>query len=218
MAPLLAALALVTPLALGGAVSPVMLSEQAVLLAGRDGMSAGTRYAAGVVVTALAAVLAVLLVGHSVELPRRPRLDASLDLVVGVVLLAVAGLVHALAGRRPERPTAGPHRPHAAFGFGVFSMATNFTTLALLIPAAKEIAAAHVGPAGRTALVLVVVASCTLPAWVPVALTRLAPDPGRRLLDAMGEEIARHGRAALLVLLAGAGLFFIARGAARLAG
>ena len=56
---MLAVLAVVIPLGLGGAVSPVMLSEQTVLLAGSDGATARVRYAVGVVLTTLVIVVAI---------------------------------------------------------------------------------------------------------------------------------------------------------------
>ena len=51
--------------------------------------------------------------------------------------------------------------PPAALAFGVVSMVTNFTTLALVIPAAKEIAASDIELLARifSALVLVVLAA-----------------------------------------------------------
>jgi hypothetical protein len=215
----LAALIVVAPLGLAGAVSPVMLSEQTVILAGHDGRRAASRYAAGVVLTALAAVLAVLAFGHSVALPRRPHLDASLDLLLGGVLLALAGGIRALRRHRAgddATPRAHSRRTQAAFPFGVFSMATNVTTLALLVPAAKEIATAGVTIAGRTVLVLVVVSLVSMPALLPVVLTKLAPGPGQRALGAVADVIANHGRAAVVALLGMAGMFFVVRGFVRL--
>ena len=80
---MLAALAVVIPLGLGGAVSPVILTAQTVLLAGPDGGRAGVRYAAGVVLTTLVIVVAIVLFGRVVSLPTRPHLDATLDVVLG---------------------------------------------------------------------------------------------------------------------------------------
>jgi hypothetical protein len=228
IAPVLAALGLVVPLGLAGAVSPVMLTEQTVLLAGPDGDRAGPRFAAGVVLVLLIIVSAVMLFGRAISLPTEPRLDASLDLVLGLVLLSLAALVHALGGRRDARSKRrkGAHRQRsrisrraqAAFPFGAFSMATNFTTLALVVPAAKEISTADVDIAERTILVFVLVGLAATPAWLPVALTRVAPDAGRRLFGALQTLIARHGRTAIVLLLGSGGLFFVGRGTVRLLG
>ena len=224
---MLAALAVVIPLGLGGAVSPVMLTEQAVLLAGPDGGRAGLRYAAGVVLTTFVIVVAVVLFGHAISLPTEPHLDATLDVAVGLVLINVAVLVLVSGRRRSGSPgrtadddgsESGSRRARAAFAFGVFAMATNVTTLALLAPAAKEISSADVEIAAEAVLVLVLVGLAAIPAWVPVALTRVAPGPSRRGLAALRDQIARRGRGFTVGLLSAAGLFFIGRGLIRLLG
>ena len=103
---MLAALAVVIPLGLGGAVSPVMLTEQTVLLAGPDGAKAGVRYAAGVVLTTLVIVVAIVLFGRAISLPTEPHLDATLDLVLGLVLVNLAVLVLVSGRRRSGSPIA----------------------------------------------------------------------------------------------------------------
>ena len=224
---MLAALAVVIPLGLGGAVSPVMLTEQTVLLAGPDGGRAAVRYAAGVVLTTLVIVVAIVLFGRAISLPTEPHLDATLDLVLGLVLVNVAVLV-LVSGRRrdgspsrrvgDDRGASGSRQARAAFAFGVFAMATNVTTLALIAPAAKEISGADVEIAAEAVLVLVLVGLVSMPAWVPVVLTRVAPGPSQRGLAAVRDQIARRGRGFTVGLLSAAGLFFIGRGLTRLLG
>ena len=224
---MLAALALVIPLGLGGAISPVMLTEQTVLLSGPDGGRAAVRYAAGVVLTTFVIVVAIVLFGRAISLPSEPHLDATLDLVLGLVLVNVAVLV-LVSGRRrggspsrkgrDDRGASGSRQARAAFAFGVFAMATNVTTLALIAPAAKEISRADVEIAAEAVLVLVLVGLVSMPAWVPLVLTRVAPGPSQRGLAAVRDQIARRGRGFTVGLLSAAGLFFIARGLIRLLG
>ncbi len=218
---MLAALAVVIPLGLGGAVSPVMLTEQTVLLARPDGSRAAVRYAAGVVLTTFVIVIAIVLFGRAISLPTEPHLDATLDLVLGLVLVNVAALV-LVSGRRRDTSSrhtggndgsaSGSRQVRAAFAFGVFAMATNVTTLALIAPAAKEISRADAQIAAEAVLVLVLVGLVSMPAWVPVALTRVAPGPSQRGLAAVRDQIARRGRGFSVGLLSAAGLFFIGRG------
>jgi hypothetical protein len=221
--PVLAALMLILPLGLGGSVSPVMLTEQTLLLAGPDGRRAGTQYAVGAALTLLVVVLAVVLFGAALSLPSEPRLDASLDLALGAILVLLAGLgygwvrLHPRAGHH-QRPSKASRRRRAALPFGAFSMATNFTTLALVLPAAKEIASADLEIVGKAVLALVLVGLASAPAWLPVVLTRVAPAAGQRILDATAQLIADHGRQAIVALLSFAGLFFVARGLVRLSG
>jgi hypothetical protein len=223
-----ATLALVLPLGLGGAISPVMLTEQTVLLAGPGGVRAGTRFALGAVIALMLIVIAVVRFGRAISLPTEPRLDATLDLVLGIILLVAAIVAFALGRRRRHGPGArvGEHgrragvsrRDRAALPFGVFAMATNFTTLALIVPAAKEVSSAGVNVVGRMVLVVVLVVLASIPAWAPVVLTLLAPGTSKRALTALGEQITRHGRAASVVLLGAAGLFLVGRGIVRLVG
>ena len=225
---MLAALAVIIPLGLGGAVSPVMLTEQTVLLASPDGDRAGARYAAGVVLTTIVIVVAIVLFGRAISLPTKPHLDATLDLVLGLVLVSMAVLVFVLGRHRGGSPSrkgdddgrgvSGSRRARAAFPFGVFSMATNVTTLALIAAAAREISRADVEIAAVAVLVLVLVGLVSTPAWVPVALTRAAPGPSQRGLAAVRDQIARRGREFAVGLLSAAGLFFIGRGLIRLLG
>ena len=218
---MLAALAVVIPLGLGGAISPVMLTEQTVLLASPAGVQAAVRYALGVVGTTLAFVVAIVLFGQVISLPTEPHLDATLDLVLGLVLVAVAALIHYSArlrvGSQPPKSAdvervSGAREGGAALAFGVFAMATNVTTLALMAPAAKEISAADVEIAGEALLVLLLVGLVSIPAWLPLAMTRVAPGPSQRGLAAMRDQIMRRGRGFTVGLLCAGGLFFIARG------
>ena len=67
-------------------------------------------------------------------------------------------------------------------------------------------------------LIVVLVALVSMPAWVPLVLTRVAPGPSRRGLTAVRDQIARRGRGFTVGLLSAAGLFFIGRGLVRLLG
>lgn len=121
---------LILPLGLGGSVSPVMLTEQTLLLAGPDGRRAGLQYAVGAALTLLVVVLAVVLFGAAASLPSEPRLDASLDLALGAILVLLAGLAYVWVRlhprvRHPQSPSKASRRRRAAFPFGAFSMATK---------------------------------------------------------------------------------------------
>ena len=181
---MLATLAVIIPLGLGGAVSPVMLTEQTVLLAGPNGATAGLRYAAGVVLTTSVIVVAIERFGRAISLPTKPHLDATLDLVLGLVLVNVAVLVVVSGRRRSGSPSRrgggdrganGSRQARAAFAFGVFAMATNFTTLALLAPTMPpQSASAGHRPAGSSRL-----RAQGKPAWwvVPQSIALCSGEP-----------------------------------------
>ena len=91
-------------------------------------------------------------------------------------------------------------------------MATNFTSLALFIPASKAIAASHTSFPEREALILILVFIVTTPVWLPIALTAVAPGPAARFLGAIENLIKTRGRQLTQALLLLLGLFLTGRG------
>jgi len=216
---LFAILAVIVPLGLAAAVSPVMLAEQTVLLSGPNGRIVASRFAYGVSFVALVYVGALVLWGRAIALPAKPTLSSTMDLLLGTLLV---GLSVILWIRRPDPsiPAEAPRRsvsPGGAIGFGAFSMATNFTTLALLVPGAKVIASSHVGLVGRFVLLAVLVVLASTPAWLPVALTRGTSEATTRGLNALGRLITVHGRTVVVVVVAALGGYLLGHGVLKLA-
>ena len=206
-------LLLILPFGLTGALSPIMLTEQTMMLATSGGLQAGRRYAAGAALVLLAFVAVLVLFGSVISLPQEPKLDANLDIAIGLALVALS-----LFLRKPRihRHRKKQHESHlggsTAFGFGAISMATNFTTLALMIPPSKIIAASDLEFPAREILVLVLVVMASTPAWLPLALPAVAPGPAERGLRAFGGLIEERGRLLTVVLLGALGLLLILRG------
>jgi hypothetical protein len=213
-------LRVVVPLGLSAAVSPVMLSEQVVIVGGQRGRRTGGLFALGTVLVLLLVVVAVVLVGRSVRLPQAPDLDATADIVLGGVLLGSA-LVLARVRRRPSHRDQPKARrslsPSSALGFGVFSMATNFTTLTLVVVAAKDVTATDPTAVTAAVALAVLVALAAMPAWAPVLLAFL---PGRSTmaLAALSDQVSRHGRQLAVLVLLVVGAFLVVRGVLRLTG
>lgn len=194
-----------------------MLTEQTVLLAS-SGKSASSRFALGAFLVALTFVGILVAFGQVIELPQEPKLDATLDIVLGVALIALSVLIeggsHVMKRRKPSRQKKSRSGlgPRQAFGFGLFSMATNLTTLVLLVPAAKLIAAEGTSFVESMVLVLLLAVFAATPAWLPVALTEAAPGATRTGLGWLSGMISRYGRQMTAALIAGLGFFLVIRG------
>ena len=213
---MLATFLLILPFAAASALSPVMLTEQTLLLS--KGRRPARQYAAGVLLTGFVFVALATLFGRALSLPTEPTLSASLDLALGVLLLLLAGLViwltrkpHRRSARRKSRKKRSA-TTEGAFVFGVVSMATNLTTLALLLPAAKIIADSGIGELERLPLEVMLALIAATPAWLPLALTRVAPGPAKRALNWTEQTIDQHGRELVAVALTVLGIFLILRG------
>jgi hypothetical protein len=212
-------LLLVMPFALAGAVSPVMAAEQTVLLAGPGGRRAAGFFAAGAAATLLISGAVFMLLGRAIAVPDRPGLVAAADIAIGLALVAFAV---ALRRRRPAPPAErAPRRgpgARGAFGFGVFSMATNFSTLAFMVPAARVIAASEVPSYGHVLVLCAVVGVASAPAWLPPVLTALAPGPASRGLNAFAALLDRRGHGIAVIVTAVVGAVLLAHGLWALAG
>jgi threonine/homoserine/homoserine lactone efflux protein len=211
-------LALVIPLGLAGAISPVLLTEQTMVLASPNGRRSARWFAIGAIAALTVWIAALILFGRSISLPKEPHLSASVDVAVGALLLALGAYFYLRQPKeKVEKPPRSGMNTRAALLFGLVSMATNFSTLALVIPGAKEIAASDIGIAERGIVAIVLIALASIPAWLPLALTAIAPGPAERGLKSFGDFIQRSGRLATVVLLSGVGVFLVIRGILRLA-
>lgn len=213
---MLATLLLILPFAAASAVSPVMLTEQTYLLA--KGRKAAKRYALGAFLTVFVFIALATLFGRVISLPTEPTLSASLDVGLGALLVVLGGVLYLIerrtgggaSRRKQEKQRSVSDR--RAFAFGIFSMATNLTTLALVLPAAKIIADAGLDYPERLVLETLLALIAAVPAWLPLALTRVSPGRARHALDWIDQTIERHGKKLVAVSLLVLGCFLLLKG------
>lgn len=205
---------MVLPLGLAAAVSPVMVSEQAVIVGGPRGRRTGALYAVGTLVVLVGVTLGGWLLGRSLKLPSFPDLNATTDLVVGLALVAAAVLVARYRPRHPKTATPHTHGPmsaRAALGFGGASMATNVTTLTLVLVAVKDVAAAGQPAALSMAVLGLLVILGAASAWVPVALAFL-PGQSITVMTKISRAVSAHSRQIAVAVLLLAGAYLVIRG------
>ncbi|MFZ9668422.1 MAG: GAP family protein [Solirubrobacterales bacterium] len=213
------------PFALAGAISPMVLTEQTVLLTTAGGRRTASIYAAGAVLVLTVYISLLLLFGNLISFPAHESFSASVDLGLGIALLLFASFLRhrgkVKAARRVEKKEKQDARmavgPAQAFGFGVLGMATNVTTLAALIPAAKIISERENGLIDNAVLGLIVVVIAAIPAWIPIVLTLIAPGPADRFLKALGDFFHRRGRLVLVLIFGLLGAYLIVTGLLKLA-
>jgi len=207
---------LILPFAAASAVSPVMLTEQTYLLA--RGRKSAKRYALGAFLTVFVFIALATLFGRVISLPTEPTLSASLDVALGALLLILGGALYLIelrstgdsSKRKQKQQRSVSDRK--AFAFGIFSMGTNFTTLALVLPAAKIIADAGLDYPDRLVLEILLALTASVPAWLPLALTRVSPGRASRALNWVDQTIEMHGKKLVALLLVVLGGFLLLKG------
>jgi hypothetical protein len=200
----------VLPLALGAAISPVILLLQVATLA-------SPRYPvrrALIVLSSTALVVAGVMVliattDHQAATP--PKSDAAvggwIKVVLAILLLAVA--IRTALAPAPDEPPAAAEESQASvhalryFLLGVGAMVTNLTTIVLLIPATHDAATADL-PADDRLLVMVVIALITLfPAYGPLLVLAALGRRGPVALAAFGAWLRVHRRTVTVVVSLG---------------
>lgn len=200
------------PLAIGGAVSPVLLISVVLILSGgHRPRQRALAFAVGNV--AALAVLTVLVatlfhsVGHTGTGPTTA--GSVVDITLGVLLTLLGlGRLAELAYRGSHRDTgepaaatdaaatagSGAHRGGTlrslALGFAL--MATNVSTVALYLAALKDVAEARVDNLARLVTIAVVVAVVMVPVVVPLLLTVVVPGASTRILAGVRSFVTRY--------------------------
>lgn len=191
----------VLPLALAGAISPTVLAVVLVVLAEkRYPKLRGLAFLAGTTTVVVAiSLLVVFVFGAAVPDSQKGSnsdLSGYIDLGFAVLLLALAALTFSRRNHPHKEHHDSSQDPGARlprfFAIGAVIMLLNFTTLAVFLPALKEIAIDKVSDADRiTALVVVDVIVLT-PAWFPVLLYLVSPRLARKVLDPLNDFLNRH--------------------------
>jgi hypothetical protein len=208
----------VIPLALGAAVSPLVLVGAVAVMTGPGPLRHGCEFAAGVSVPLIAATAACLLLGSAISLPEASdETKGWIDIGLAAALLALG--LFTLA--RPAKPPKQRTRPQGQSGrrfvaMGAALMTTNVTTFALYIPAMKLIAQSSVSDVEQGIVVAVVLAVTMTLVLVPLAIVAAAPQASARLLGRAGDWLASHHRAVTVGLCFGFGVLLLAKGLAAL--
>jgi hypothetical protein len=192
-------LAQVLPLALGAAVSPVILLVQmATLTSGTARLARAWAVAAGTAVALTGWGLAGWVLVNRLPTPRTgpDATAAAVDLALSLVLVALG--LRSLSQRHDpphtpaaQEPTGGAHVA-ASFAVGLVAMATNVTTVVLFLPAVRDVARAELSVGGSAAVLAVLLVIVTVAAWLPVLAVTLGGAAGRRLLDRIGQFTSSH--------------------------
>lgn len=214
-----AALSLI-PYALVAAASPLGLAATLTVL--RTGRLQALGLAIGVVAGQLLACGVLVLIGAASigHRPKRPNVEAVVELLLGVGLLVLALRIH----RRPPRTEHDSDRSREILDrLGRVRFMTDVAAglalgvggpkrLVLTALASASITAAGVSGAHEAALVLWYGALATAVVWVPVLAALVLGERAVNALDAAFQWLSRHERAVTFSVLLAIGAFLVAHG------
>jgi hypothetical protein len=199
-------------------VSPTILTIALLILSGDHGKARMLVFLiANVVVLVAIGLIGLSLFRHSTAggtTEGNKAATAAVDTAIGLILIAFG--IRAAIRKTPEKDQApkassGPELARFAL-FGVAMMLTNFTTLALFIPADKEIALSHASVDAKTFTFILLVTLATITAWAPLLLATIAPSTADRVLGALDRWVTGHRKAITVTVCIGFGFYLILRG------
>lgn len=209
----------VLPLAAGAAVSPALLGASVEILAGFAGR--GIRTLASYLAGAALVVGAALLLATA--LPQRGQ-SADSSVVTDVIDLVLAGLLVIVAIVLVfRRAGSGDNETLArlrssrwlALGaalLGVLMMATNISTLVLVLAGAHETASAGAGVLAAGIAYALLAVGALLPVLLPLGWAILSPTSATRQLGRLQDLLSRHGRVIGIVVCLLTAAYLIIRG------
>ena len=222
-------LAQALPFALAAAVYPPAIIVCGLLLTGDRPRLLLTAYFLGATLSTVTVGIAglALLDGAGATQTSSRSTSAAVDIVVGVVLLAVAVRVWHRRDRErtpPKEPVGGPGRvarlSERARSKARWAMALGvlmYLPSPLYIAAIKQIADTGGVTAGNVIAILICAACVMLFVEVPLLMLFLVPDGLEQRLEHLQAAIVRKGRAAGAVLACAGGLYLLLRGIAAVA-
>jgi threonine/homoserine/homoserine lactone efflux protein len=174
--------------ALIAAASPTTIMAVLVVLLSGRGRANGIAFGAGFLFGSVAAFVTVFFVGSTISNQDKGSVRSYVELVVGLLLIAVA-----LRARRPQKPMESGHkagveavfgkleqvRPRASFSFGI-ALGVGAKRLIITAVAATSLALAGLNHAEDTGLAILYVVVGGLAVWPLVAVYLVA---GKRAED-----------------------------------
>lgn len=209
----------VLPLAAGAAISPALLgaSLEVLVAFGARGRRMLLLYLAG------AAAVVVAAFALSLVLPQRPpsRADTLIsdlvDILLGAALLVLAIVLlvrrpHKRSGDGVQRLVAARWVSLGVLGLGVLMMATNLSTLVLVLAGAHEI---HSSEAPAVTIVLgyaMLAVGALLPILLPLVWALVSPASAAKVLGRLNALLTKHGKVIGVVVCVLTAGYLIARG------
>lgn len=216
----------VLPLALGGAISPVILLLQITTLASRSHRVGRSLVVLASNILVVAVIVAVVAIGDhqttgDLSSDSSTSAIAAWIRIVLSILLAATGIRliieqrQANASGTPDTPsttkdegTAGqPLRATRYFVIGLGAMVSNATTIVLLIPAAHTVATANLRASESLLLYGIVMVIVLLPSYLPLLVFAALGERGPDMMDRFGDWLRTHQRTIGIVISLGFALY-----------
>lgn len=206
----------VIPVALGAAVSPVLLTVTILILSGRHYQKVR---AASFITGAALDIFLVGIIGLSVgnlTLPKAPPLTlGAIDIGLGILLILL-GIKRIFSknnkkgGTAEEDDQSPKYKDNLLKGMAI--MGVNFTTWVLYVEAIKIINVSDLNSVQQLILLLIVITIVLLPAIIPLIIYLVIPGRAQQILNHIYDFLQKYSRYIAFVIFLIFGIYLIVKG------
>lgn len=166
----------VVPVAFVACISPVVFLNASTVFT-QAGRAGALRFLAGnAVVVAALGVASMGLLGAAAESDaQREIASRTVDRFLGLILLCYGAYLMVRWWQKGAEPSATKSADRGEFGWGVLGMATNFTTLPLVMSIGQRLGTGSTPLLARALLLVITLGIVLAPAWLPMVLATVSP-------------------------------------------
>lgn len=220
MSELSALLLNVLPLALGAAVSPVVLIGIILILTISDRPKlSGIAFYIGAVILLLIVIAAGILVGGGITADRHPSVaSAYLDLVFGILLILLGIRRIVKKGNGPDKDrfiqksksAISNFIKYMLLGLGIFTI--NLKTTILVFAASKDIGISSAGLTDKLTVIIILIVITLLVVEIPLLIYFTMPESSEKLLGALNIWVRKNSRYLIAAVLFFFGIYLMVKG------
>lgn len=212
----------VIPIALGAAVSPVLLTGAIILLSSNNRPRTKVlAYALGsIVVIVLIGIVGLMIFGKAVARPgsTHSATSAIIDSVIGflLILLGVKKLIKPSKGKPVFEKYLESTKLKDFVLMGIVLMGVNFSTIVLYIEAIKQIAVGKINLLDTILMLALVDLIIMVPVFIPLVIYVLLPGRSKKILSGVNGFLAKHSNLVSVFILFLFGFYIAIKGIIRL--
>lgn len=207
----------ILPLLLGAAISPVATIGMIAVLTTKDSPKLkGFTYLVGAIIPLLLIGIPGIFLFANIQFkPANSNVSSTIDLVAGLLLLALAVKNFFKKPSHQLTKKAKSHKqlsPAKSLALGTVLMITNFSTIVLFLPAVKDIALSSLDDIEKMTVLLVSIPVVMSMIVLPLVIAVLLPNSSKSILERLRVFMTRHNRAIVQAMLIIFGVYLLAKG------
>ncbi len=207
----------VLPLLIGAAISPVATIGMIAVLTTKDSPKLkGFTYLVGAIIPLLLiGVPGIFLFANIQFKPSNSNVSSVIDLVAGLLLLALAVKnffkkpAHQSANKAKNHKQLGPAK---SLALGTALMITNFSTIVLFLPAVKDIAVSSLDSIEKMSVLFISIPVVMTMIAFPLIIAIVLPGSSKSVLERLRVFMTRHNKAIIQAMLLVFGVYLLAKG------